>query len=45
MAFSSLFVIYSEISGIFVTVYNAIYPTKQRIYGKVIINSYEDLKS
>ena len=30
--FSSLFVIYSEISGIFVTVYNAIYPTKQRIY-------------
>lgn len=34
MAFSSLFVIYSEISGIFVTVYNAIYPTKQRIYGK-----------
>ena len=30
----SLFVIYSEINGIFVTVNNAIYSIKLKIYGK-----------
>ena len=42
--FNDSLVIYSEISGIFVTVYNAFTQQNKKYMEKVIINSYEDFE-